>query len=87
MKVAAAIKKLNQAAAVFGGHVEDDSDGQGICLQVCAPDGKHWVESGGPHLVVFTYAGPQSWLDDAVTDGLERIAEGVCEAGDEPDDE
>jgi len=80
MKVAAAKRTLERAAAKFGGHVEDDSAGSAVNLQVCAPEGKVWSESYSEHLVVATYKGPQAWLDDAVQDALARIAYGVEEA-------
>jgi hypothetical protein len=80
VKVSAAIKVLNTAAKKFGGHVENDSVGNYITLQVCSPAGKVWSASGSVHLVVTTYRGPQEWLDDAVEDALERIAYGVEES-------
>ena len=80
MKVAEAKRKLNSAAKKFGGHIEDDSVGNEVRLQVCAPEGKWWMAADGPHLVVTTFRGPQSWLDDVVEDALERIACGVQDA-------
>jgi hypothetical protein len=79
MKVAAAIKTLNAAAAKFGGHVEDDS-GTDVCLQICAPEGKVWAESGSQHIVVCTKYGPQEWLDKAVDCGLDEISLGIQDA-------
>lgn len=77
MKIAAAIKTLNAAAAKFGGCVEDDSHSD-VVLQVCAPDGKVWAASGSTMLIVTTARGPQEWLDEAVEDALQRIAYGVA---------
>ena len=80
MKIAAAIRTLASAAAQHDGTVEDDSVGLYVNLQVCAPEGKVWVDSDGEHLVVSTARGPQSWLDDAVADALQRIAQGTKDA-------
>lgn len=72
-------QELDDAAAEHGGHCEDDSVSD-VCLQVCAPAGKVWVASDGAHIVCVTAYGPQQWLDDAVSDAVERIAQGTRDA-------
>lgn len=88
MKVALAKRNLESEArrlGLVGVTVEDDSAGDEVRLQVCAPIGKMWID-GPKHLVCSTYRGPQSWLDDVVKDTKERMAYGLRDAQDGEED-
>jgi len=88
VKVAAAKRELANEAkrlGLVGVTVEDDSGGDEVRIQVCAPDGKMWAE-GPKHLVCSTYRGPQSWLDDVVKDTKERMSYGLRDAEDGEED-
>jgi hypothetical protein len=78
------LTKLKTVAKSVGATVEQDYPG---CVQVVAPVGKWWFESGGPHLRVDWVNGggyPDASLKrEVIIDAIERIRGGYV---DEPID-
>jgi hypothetical protein len=77
---------LKNAAEKLGATVEDDSDGRWTVLQVVAPAGMIWRDSGGKHLKVEWPAGNKG--SEPITDAINRIkvglepdAEGITDEG------
>ena len=73
------IRDLKAAALKLGATVEQDSTG---VFQVCAPNGKQWVEGSCINLRVDFQEldgrrGNAKWANDEIRDAIERIAFGL----------
>lgn len=73
-------KHIQQLADQLGAEIEITPDGNGWSIEVLAPDGMQWVESGGVSLLnrIFTNCeNPKQDKADAFEDLFNRMKQGL----------